>query len=219
MPPFRVVLSDHEILFLQSITKNLEEIPDLEVMGQVVADHELLNFLKKTPTDLVILDIHNRQQIDLIQQIKKTFPKIKILILTMEKSKKFLLQAILANADGYMLKENTYSDLIAAIRIIRQGGSYFCNVIAGKMVEIIRAQFGHKIITKPLSPMQLKVLILRCESKSYKEIAGLLSLNYNTVRNYMVTVRSKLNLKTQSDLIKYAMQQGYIPSINTENGT
>ena len=217
MPPFRVVLSDNEILFLQSIKKNLEEIPDLEVIGQIITDPELLDFLKKSPTDMVILDVHNRQQIEIVKQIKMIYPKLKILILTMEKSKRWLLQAILANADGYMLKENTYSDLISAIGKIRQGGSYFCNIISGKMADIIRDEFSRKIVRKPLSPMQLKVLIFRCESKSYKEIAELLSLSYNTVRNYMVTIKAKLNLRTQSDLIKYAIEQGYIPNINAGN--
>jgi DNA-binding NarL/FixJ family response regulator len=217
MQPFRVVLSDNEILFLQSIKKNLEEIPDLEVIGQVVTGPELLDFIKKSPTDMVIVDVHNREQIEIVKQIKMIDPKVKILVLTMEKSKRWLLQAILANADGYMLKENTYSDLITAIDNIRQGGGYFCNIISCKMADIIREEFSSKIVRKPLSPVQLKVLMLRCESKSYKEIAKLLSLSYNTVRNYMTTIKIKLNLRTQSELIKYAIEQGYIPHINIEN--
>ena len=167
---------------------------------------------------MVILNLHNRQQLEIVKQIKMIYPEVKILILTMEKSKKLLLQAILANADGYMLKENTYSDLITAIDKIRRGGSYFCNIISGKMADIIREEFSSKIVRKPLSPMQLKVLILRCESKSYKEIAELLSLSYNTARNYMVTIKNKLNIRTQSDLMKYAIEQGYISNIYRENG-
>ena len=159
---------------------------------------------------MVILDINDRQQIEIIEQIKRIYPEVKILILSMEKSKRMLLQAILANADGYMLKENTYSDLITAIEMIRQGGSYFCNQISGKMAEIIRDKFGNKIVPKGLSPLQLKVLILRCESKSYKEIAEILSLSDHTVRNYLASIKKKLNLRTQTDLIRYAIEQGYI---------
>jgi DNA-binding NarL/FixJ family response regulator len=217
MPPCRVVLSDNQTLFLQSLKKNLEEIPDLEVIGQVVTEKDLLDFVEKSTPDLVILDVGNLQQIEIVRQIKRSYPKTKILILTMEKSKNLLLQAILANTDGYMLKENTYSDLITAIQIIRQGGNYFCNIITAKMADIIRDEFTHKVSIKPLSHMQQKVLILRCESKSYKEIADLLSLSYNTVRNYMVTIKSKLNLRTQSDLMKYAIEQGYISQIITGN--
>ena len=219
MPPYRIVLSDNQTLFLQSIKKNLEEIPDIEVIGEVATGPELLDFVKKSPTDMVILDVHNREQIEIVKQMKMIYPQIKILVLTMEKSKRWLLQAILADADGYMLKENTYLDLITAIERIRQGGSYFCNIISSKMADIIREQFSSKVVRKTLSPVQLKVLILRCEAKSYKEIAALLSLSHNTVRNYMVTIKNKLNLRTQSELIKYAIEQGYIPYINIGNGT
>jgi DNA-binding NarL/FixJ family response regulator len=219
MPPFRVVLSDNQILFLQSIKKNLEEIPDIEVIGQVATGPELLDFIKKSPTDMVIMDVHNRQQIEIVEQMKMIYPEVKILILTMDKSRAMLVRAILANADGYMIKENTFSDLIIAIERIRNGGCYFCNIISSKMADIIREELSNKIVKKPLSPVQLKILILLCESKSYREIAELLSLSYNTVRNYMVTIKNKLNLKTKPDLLKYAIEQGYISSINIANGS
>ncbi len=217
MPPFRILLTNNELLFLQSIKKNLEEIPDIEIIEQVVSDHELPDLLKSFLPDMVILDIHNQKQMELVKQMKVSYPKVKIMILTMEKSKRLLLQAILANVDGYLLKVNTFSDLIEAIDIIRRGGRYFCNIISNKMADIIREEFSSKISVKPLSPMQLKVLILRCESKSYKDIAESLSLSYNTVRNYMVTIKHKLQLKTQSDLMKYAIQQGYMQNIDVGN--
>jgi DNA-binding NarL/FixJ family response regulator len=219
MPPFRVVLADDEILFLQSIKKNLDEIPEVDVIGQIVADSDLLEFLKKSPADLVIMDVHHQEQMEIVKQIKMIYPEVKILILTMGKSKKWLLQAILAHTDGYMLKENKYTDLITAIERIRKGGSYFCTIISSKMAEIIREEFSSKIVKKLLSAVQLKVFLLRCEAKSYKEIAKLLSLSPNTVRNYMVTIKHKLNLKTQADLIKYAIEQGHIQPTNIENGS
>jgi two-component system response regulator NreC len=217
MPPYRIVLSDNQLLFLQSIKRNLEEIPDIEVIGQVATGPELLDFVKKSPTDMVILDVHNRGQMEIIKQIKMMYPKIKILILTMDKTKSLLEQAILANTDGYMIKENAYSELITAIERIRKGGSYFCNIISSKMADIIRDQLCSKIVIKPLSPMQQKILILLCQSKSYREIAELLSLSYNTVRNYMVNIKNKLNLKTKPDLIKFAMEQGFTSSRNNGN--
>jgi DNA-binding NarL/FixJ family response regulator len=217
MRPFRVLLSNNQLLFSQSIKKNLEENPDIKVIIQIVAGHELLPILKKSRTDMVILDIYSRHQFEIVEQIKSGYPKVKILILTMTKSKKLLLRAILANVDGYMLKENTYSDLVNAIKNILQGGSYFCNTISGKMADIIRDKISSKNVQKALSPKQLKILNLRCESKSYKEIAEILSLNYNTVTNYMAIIMKKLNLKTQNDLIKYCIEEGHISYINVEN--
>lgn len=212
MPPFRVVLADQQKLFLQSIKKNIDEIPDLEVVGEFNNDPKLLEFLAKSPIDLIIMDVVNLQEIETAKQIKMSYPEVKILFLTMEKSKGFLLQAILARVDGYMLKENTYSDLVTAIDKIRQGGKYFCNIISGKMAEIIYEEFSNNIgPSKQLSAKEIKVLVLRCQSKSCRDIGKLLSLSHKTIANHIFNIRKKLNLKTQSDLIKYAIKQGYLP--------
>ena len=71
------------------------------------------------------------QHIETVREIKTTYPKVKILTLLNDKSENFLRQVIFARADGYMFKENAYSDLITALEKIRQGGSYFCNIISG----------------------------------------------------------------------------------------
>jgi DNA-binding NarL/FixJ family response regulator len=210
MPLFRVVLSDHQKLFLQSISKNIEEIPGLEVIGEVGDGHNLLELLNKTTTDMVIIDVDNLQHLETVREIKRTYPKVKILILLIEESEDFLRQAILAGADGYMFKKNAYSDLITAIEKIRQGGSHFCNIISAKMAEIIRYEMGGKFFRKSLTTKEIRVLTLRCESKSIREIAELLSRRPGTIRSHLSNIKKKLNLKTQSDLIKYAIKQGYI---------
>ena len=209
MPPFRVVLANHQTLFLQSIRKNLEEIPDLVVHEEVCGAHELSEFLKKSPTDMVILDVGNLEQLDMVKTIKRIYPEVKILVLTMTEPEEFLLQAILAGADGYLLKENAYSELITAINKIRQRGNYYCDMISDKMADIIR-KTNSKFFLKPLTVKQIKILTLRCESKTSKEIAELLELSPSTVKNVIINIKKKLNLKTQFDLIQYAFKQGYI---------
>ena len=209
MPPFRVVLADHQTLFLQSIRKHLGEIPDLEVNEEVYGGPELLEFLKKSPTDMVILDVGDLEQLYLVKKIKRIYPEVKVLVLTMAGSEEFLLWAILARANGYLLKENAYSELLMAITKIRQKGSYYCDIISDKMADIIR-RMNIKIVQKGLTAQQIKILTLRCESKTSREIAELLSLSASTVRNVIITIKKKLNLKTQFDLMQYAINQGYI---------
>ena len=209
MPPFRVVLADHQTLFLQSIRNNLGEIPDLEVHEEVYDAPELLEFLKKSPTDMVILDADNLEELDLVKTIKRIYPEVKILVLTMAESEEFLLRAILARADGYLHKENVYSELVTAINKIRQRGCYYCDLISEKMADIIR-KTSSKIVRKPLTAKQIKILTLRCESKTYSEIAELLAVSASTVKNVMINIKKKLNIKTQYDLMQYLIKQGYI---------
>ena len=209
MPSFRVVLANHQTLFLQSISKNLGEIPDIEVNKEIYVGSELLEFLKKSLTDMVIMDVGDLEQLELVKKIKRTYPEVKILILTMAESEEFLLQTILARADGYLLIENAYSELITAITKIRQRGSYYCDLISDKMADIIR-KINSKNVQKRLTAKQIKILTLRCESKTSREIAELLALSASTVNNVITTIKKKLNLKTQYDLTQYAVEQGYI---------
>jgi DNA-binding NarL/FixJ family response regulator len=210
MPPYRVVVADSQILFLQSIGKNLKETPGLELIGEFGDASELLEFIEKSLPNLVILDVGNRQQIETVIKIKGSHPEVKLLALLTEKSKEFLTQAILARADGYLFKENTYLDLTMAIDKIRQGGRYFCNIISGKMADIICEDMSSTAVGKALSAKQIKVLTLRCEMKSYREIAELLSLKETTVRNYMTNIMNKLKIRNKEDLRKYALEHGYL---------
>ncbi len=157
---------------------------------------------------MVVLEADNLQQIEMVKEVKRIYPTVKILLIMAEKSK-LLLQAILARADGYLLKENAFSDLINAIEKIRQGRSYFCDIISGKVADMIRDGMSNKI-KKRLTAKQIKVLTFRWESKTCREIAELLSLSPSTVRNYITNIKRKLNLKTESDLVTYATRQGYI---------
>ncbi len=210
MSSFRVVLADKQKLFLQSLRKNIEEIPGIEVIEEVYSGINLLEIIKKTTIDMIIVNVENLQDLEAVKEVKQTYPKIKILILTMIKSKELLLQAILANVDGYMFTENAYLDLIKAIQVIRQGESYFCNISSVKMAEIIRELLSPKFAEKKLSNKEISVLTLRCAGKSYKNIAELLSIGPNTVGSHMENIRKKLNLRTMPDLIQYASKKGYL---------
>ena len=210
MPPFRVVLADKQKLFLQSLRTNIGEIPGIEVIEEVYSGINLLEIIKKTTIDMIIIDVENLQDLEAVKEIKQAYPKIKILILSMIKSKELLLQAILANVDGYMFTENAYSDLIKAIQVIRQGASYFCNISSVKMAEIIRELVNQKSAKKELTNREISVLTLRCAGNSYIKIAELLSIMPNTVKNHMDNIKKKLNLRTIPGLIEYAIKKGYL---------
>ena len=211
MQPFRIVLVDDHILLRNTLRKSIEAFPDLEVIGEASNGIELLQLLTDISPDLIILDISmpELEGIEVTEVIKRDFPGIKILILTMHKSKDYLRASLAAGVDGFLLKENAYDDLIKAIRNIQQGRRYISNLVLDKVKEIIlqRSDWGKE--TGVLTTREMVILKLMAEGKSSREIAERLFISVPTVNRHRFNIKHKLELKSNADLIKYAIEQGY----------
>ena len=211
MQPFRIVLADDHILLRNTLRKSIEAFPDLEVIGEASNGIELLQLLTDISPDLIILDISmpELEGIEVTEEIKRDFPGIKILILTMHKSKDYLRASLAAGVDGFLLKENAYDDLIKAIRNIQQGRRYISNLVLDKVKEIIlqRSDWGKE--TGVLTTREMVILKLMAEGKSSREIAERLFISVPTVNRHRFNIKHKLELKSNADLIKYAIEQGY----------
>ena len=228
MKRYRILLADDHILFRDLIKKSLEAIPDIKVVGEVGDGLQLLESLNVLKPHMIILDIGmpGLSGIEAAKTIKQDYPKIKILLLTMYASKDHLKHALYAKVDGYLLKENAFKDLITAIEMIRKGDIYISNIMLQKMAEYIRNEiwdmpsgsedFSDKTLDinefqrdVTLTPRESEVLTYFTQGKSIKNIAELLSIDYNTVRNYIVTIKAKLHIKNNIDLIKYAIKYNF----------
>ena len=110
--PYRIALADDHILLRQAIKRSIEDVPGLQVVGEASDGLELLHFMASTTPDMIILDISmpHLQGIETAREIKRQHPHVKILILTMHKSKFHLADAIAAGADGYLIKEDALAD-------------------------------------------------------------------------------------------------------------
>jgi DNA-binding NarL/FixJ family response regulator len=213
--PYKIVLADDHVLFRQMTKKNIETIPGIEVSGEASDGQELLDLLKKLNPDMVILDITMPKVhgIQAIKEIRQLHPDAKILVLTMHKAKEFVYRALSAGADGYLVKENTYSDLVSAIEKIRDGGSYISSLVSGEMMKLFRKR-EHGVGANPqelLSARERQVLNLIAAGKSSKEIAETLTISAMTVYNHRINIKKKLGIKKNFDLIKYSLQKEYPP--------
>ena len=213
MGTYRIVLADDHALFRQGLKGILEGAADLEVVGEAGDGLELLNLLNVDKLDphLVILDISmpNVRGIEAIREIKTTHPNVKILIVTMHKDKEYLLQSLAAGADGYFLKKDSGTELFAAIEKIRNGKNYLSPQLSEELAddwEQIRVGFTKPLLTK----REREVLKLIAQGKSNKDIADLLFVSVHTVERHRANMMEKLNLKKTADLVKYAIQRGYV---------
>jgi len=140
--PYRIVLVDDHVLFRQGLRRILEEMADLEIVGEAGDGLELIDLLnrltlnKSTP-HMVVLDISmpRLRGIEATQKIKVTYPDVKVLILTIHKSPEYLHHALSAGAEGYLLKEDANTELFSAIEKIRQGGAYISPLLSAELAE------------------------------------------------------------------------------------
>jgi len=168
----------------------------------------LLDFLKKSPPDLVILDISmpNLRGLEAIKEIKSSYPQVKILVLTMHKKKEFIRQALTGGADGFLLKEDAGGELIQAVQAIRKGGKYFSPLLATLMASLVLEGDQAEILTI----REREVLKLLAEGKRSEEIATLLHISPHTVRRHRYNIMEKLDINNLADLLKYAISHHYL---------
>jgi len=213
---YHIVLADDHAMFRQGLKRILEERSDLQVVGEVDCGLELLKLLQRLVPDLIILDISmpNLRGLEAIREIKITHSNVKILVLTMHKDMEYLHQAITAGAEGYLLKEDADSELFSAIDRVRQGGKYVSPKLSEELAEdwVKTTRRGDKPSFEPekVTIREREVLKLIVEGKSNKEIGSLLFISARTVERHRANIMEKLNLKKTADLVKYAIQKGYV---------
>ena len=163
---------------------------------------------------MVILDISmpNLRGLEATREIKRLFPNIKVLILTMYRDKEYVYDAISAGAEGYLLKEDPDTELFIAVEKIRQGGRYISPILSGELThELINIRHERQTTSsyESLTLREKEVLKLIAEGKSHKDIADLLFISVRTVDHHRANIMKKLNIKDTANLTKYAIREGY----------
>jgi DNA-binding NarL/FixJ family response regulator len=212
--PYQIILADDHPLFREGVKRIVESSPELKVVGEVNDGLMLLELLKKSTPQMVILDISMPALpgIEATRRIKTLYPDVQVLILTMHKSEEHLSRAVSAGAAGYLLKEDAPADLITAIKTIRTGGTYISKLIREQMAHIFEEKHrgGPGSPAGPLTKREIQVLHLTAEGKTSKEIADMLLISRMTVHNHRANIKRKLNINRNAALVKYALEKGYI---------
>lgn len=208
MEAYTIVLADDHMMFREGVKRIIEQSQDVRITGEANDGLELLDFLKKSPPDLVILDISmpNLRGLEAIKEIKRGYPQVKILVLTMHKKKEFIRQALSSGADGFLLKEDAGGELIRAVQLIRKGGKYISPLLATMMASLAVEQGQAEILTI----REREVLKLLAEGKRTEEIAAVLHISPHTVRRHRYNIMEKLDINNLADLLKYAISHHYL---------
>lgn len=214
--PFKILLADDHVMFRRGVLRIIQGLNDVEVVGEASDGLELLRLLKELDPNLVVMDISmpNLRGLEATREIKSVDPKVKVLILTMHKDREYLYHALTAGAEGYLLKEDADGELISAIQTLRKGGTYISPLLSAQMADIFVDKFrpGERPTApeEPLTVREREIIKLIAEGKSSKEIGQLLFISSRTVQHHRANIMRKLNLKKTADLVKYAIQKGYV---------
>ena len=207
----RVLLADDHTLVLEAFEKLLE--PEYAVVGSVSDGRSLLTAAAELKPDVIVLDIAMPllNGLDAARQLKKTMPAIKLIFLTMNEDPDLAHEAFRIGASGYLLKTSASSELSKAINEVLCGRSYVTPIITQGMVNSFIRRPDDNRGSVQLTPRQREVLQLLIEGHSMKEAAGILNITPRTVAFHKYRMMEQLHLKTNADLIQFAIRKGIVP--------
>ena len=174
---------------------------------------EALEQVRQTPFDLLVLDINmpGRSGLDVVSDLKKVAPKLRILVLSMYAEEQFALRALRAGVNGYITKNTVAKELVDAVRKVLAGGTYVSTTLAEKWASALQTDSA-PALHETLSNRELEVLRMIGTGKTIKEIAVGLSLSVKTVSTHRTHVLRKLHMQNTAQLIRYSIEQGLVSS-------
>ena len=212
---YKIVLADDHVLIRHGIKNIIKQTPDLQVTGEVSNGEELLNLLETDIPDMLILDIMMPKisGIEAVSVVKRRYPRIKVLMLTMHKSMGYFYSAMSAGADGYLMKGDSGEELLLAIRKIQEGKTYLSPLLADDFTDDVLAAHRNQQESpfKGLTAREKEILRLVVAGYTSKAMADKLNLSSRTVDHHRARLLQKLNMKNTVDLVNFAVRNGFVP--------
>ena len=208
----RILIADDHAIVRKGIKQLLaEEYPSATIAE--VGDSESL--IAKTSTenwDVVIcdLDMPGRSGLDAMQQIKATHPKLPVLIMSIHPEEQYARRLLKAGAAGYLSKDAATEDLAKAVRQVLLGRKYISPAVAQIIADDVAQDRGDKALHESLSNREFEIFKLIASGMSVSEIADKLTLSSPTISTHRARILAKMNMRTNSELTRYALNNKLI---------
>jgi DNA-binding NarL/FixJ family response regulator len=214
MAHLRILLADDHAIVRQGVKALIGTQPDMEVIGEADDGASALKMAAEFLPDVLVIDLSmpRLNGTQATEQIKQVCPDVKVLVLTVHEDRGYFRRLLEAGASGYALKQAPAEQLYKAIRIVAEGGIYLDPTLAGKVVGgLLREDSIRKALqVDNLSERETEVVRLIAKGYSNKEIAAQLAINAKTVETYKTRSLEKLGLRSRADLVRYALQRGWL---------
>ena len=207
----KVLIADDHDIVRQGIEKVLSKSDDVVVVGEASNGREVIELVKKTKIDVLLMDVEMPEKTgwDVLSELKVLKPDLPVIILSIFPEEHYGPRFIKAGAAGYLNKASKPATLLEAIRKVHQGGRY----VSAKLADLLIQDLGRTTKTNPhetLSPREFQVFCQIAAGKKLKDIADELSLSITTVSTHRARILDKMAMKTNAELIHYAVKHGLI---------
>jgi two-component system response regulator NreC len=211
----RIVIVDDHTLFRAGVRALLTADPDIEVVGEADNGRDAIRAVGQSAPHLVLMDLTmpSMNGMEAMTEIKRRYPDVRVLVMTLHKTEDYIHAALKAGADGYILKDATQEEFHVAVHSILRGKTYLSMDVSAKVVSGYLGGgtgSGTTSTYDSLTHREREVLKLVAEGKSNKFIAEFLNLSIKTVEKHRSNLMAKLDLHNASELTAYAMEKGLI---------
>ena len=205
----RVLLADDHPMFTQALRGVLER-EQFEVIGEATDGRQAVKMAEKLRPDVAVLDLAMPllNGLNAAREIEKLSPTTKTIILTSYPEEQYVLDALRAGVNGYVLKTRASADLVQAIREVARGALYLSEGVSREALRAYNA--NEEKLADPLSGREREVLQLIAEGKSMKEIAAVLGISVKTIETHRRRLVAKLDIHETAGLVRYAIRRGFI---------
>lgn len=221
MDKLRVFLADDHMVVREGLKAIINAQPDMHVVGEADNGAAAWQSAQHLRPDVVVMDFSMPEMngAQATERLKRECPQVKVLALTIYEDRGYLRQMLDAGASGYVLKRAVSEVLVHAVRTVATGGSYLDPTMAGKVINsYINQDRGHGKVPggdvsereSQLSERESQVIRLIAWGYSNKEIGWKLNISSKTVDTYKLRLMEKLNLRSRTDIVRYALRQGLL---------
>lgn len=209
----RVLIADDHAIVRTGLRTLLSADPSMDLVGEAGGGQEAIQLVEQTRPDVLLLDLSmpDLDGIQVTRAVKSSFPRLRILVLTIHEDQGLLREAIRAGAAGYILKRAAESELISAIHVLMRGDMYVDPAMMRELLsEAVAPVRNAEAMVEQLTPREVEVLKYIVQGYTNRQIGEELSISVRTVEGHRANLSGKLGLHSRVDLVRYAREHGLI---------
>lgn len=220
MSKTRILLADDHHIVREGFRALLQSEPDFEIVGETGDGLETVRLVEQHKPQVLVVDLMmpGLNGLEVARQVTQRFPRTRIVVLSMHANEAYVLEALKNGASAYVLKEASAAELVRAVREALAGRRYLSPPLSEPAIDsyIARAKNSDSLdLYDTLTNREREVLQLAAEGHTNGEIASRLFISPRTVETHRANVMHKLGLRSQTELVRYALQRGILPMEGT----